>query len=73
MAKMMSQLDFLSKQVKGGGLKVVNVVGTSVGQCQEDAKFETLYNEEVDYMGNQLGGSHPNYPRSGWNLGLNKD
>ncbi|WMV46255.1 hypothetical protein MTR67_039640 [Solanum verrucosum] len=39
----------------------------------EDAKFEALYNEEVNYMGNQLGDSHPNYLRLGGNQGWNKD
>ncbi|WMV29815.1 hypothetical protein MTR67_023200 [Solanum verrucosum] len=34
MAKMMNQLDLLSKHVMGGGLKSVNAVGTNIGQAQ---------------------------------------
>ncbi|WMV38399.1 hypothetical protein MTR67_031784 [Solanum verrucosum] len=59
MAKMVTQFDLLSKHVMGGGTKSVNVVGTNIGQC--DVKFEALYNEEVQYLGNQVGGSHNNY------------
>ncbi|WMV59031.1 hypothetical protein MTR67_052416 [Solanum verrucosum] len=56
-----------------GGEKMVNLVGTSRGQCPKDAKFEALHNEEVNYLENQFGGSHPNYPRQGENQGWNKD
>ncbi|WMV33379.1 hypothetical protein MTR67_026764 [Solanum verrucosum] len=73
MAKMITQLDLISKHVMGGGFNMVNAIGTSSEQCSEDAKFEALYNEKVNYMGNQLGGSYPNYPRSGANQGWNKD
>jgi len=60
-AKIITQLDLLSKYVIGSGLKFVNAVGTNSGQCLDDAKFEALYNEKVQYLGNQVGGSHPNY------------
>ncbi|WMV59011.1 hypothetical protein MTR67_052396 [Solanum verrucosum] len=56
MAKMMTQIDLLSKHVMGGGTKSVNAVGTNSGQCPDDAKFEVLYNEKVHYLGNQVGG-----------------
>ncbi|WMV53927.1 hypothetical protein MTR67_047312 [Solanum verrucosum] len=55
MAKMMTQLDLLSKHVMGGGLKSVNAVGTNSGHYSNDTKFETLYNEKVQYLGNQMG------------------
>jgi len=73
MAKMMTQLGLLSKHVVGGGLKVLHTIGTSSGQCPKDAKFKKLYNEEVNYKGNQLGGSHPNYQRWSVNQGWNKE
>ncbi|WMV13791.1 hypothetical protein MTR67_007176 [Solanum verrucosum] len=38
----------------GGGFKSVNVAGTISGQYKDDAKFEALYNEEVQYLGNQM-------------------
>jgi len=47
MAKMMTQNDLLSKHVIRGGAKLVNAVGTNGGQCLYNAKFEALYNEEV--------------------------
>jgi len=28
----------------------VNVVGTNIGQCPNDSKFEALYNEKVQYF-----------------------
>ncbi|WMV41745.1 hypothetical protein MTR67_035130 [Solanum verrucosum] len=47
MAKMMMQINLLSKHVMGGGLKLVNVVGTSSGKCPKHAKFEGLFNEKT--------------------------
>ncbi|WMV45653.1 hypothetical protein MTR67_039038 [Solanum verrucosum] len=73
MAKMITQLFLLSKQVMGCGLKDVNVVGKNVGQCPYYAKFEALHNKEVQYLGNQIGGSHPYYKRQDGNQGWNKD
>ncbi|WMV45768.1 hypothetical protein MTR67_039153 [Solanum verrucosum] len=55
------------------GLKLVNAVGTNSGQCPDDANFEALYNEEMQYLGNQMGGSHTNYQQQGGNQGWNKD
>ncbi|WMV37637.1 hypothetical protein MTR67_031022 [Solanum verrucosum] len=56
MAKMMTQIIFLTKHVVGGLTKSVNAVGTNIGQCLDDTKFEALYIEEVQYLGNQVGG-----------------
>ncbi|WMV37805.1 hypothetical protein MTR67_031190 [Solanum verrucosum] len=70
---MMTQLDFLSKHVINDGFKSVNTVGTRTRHCPEDAKFDTLYNEEVQYTGNQMRGSHLNYPRLGRNQGWTKE
>uniref|UniRef100_M1DYK9 Uncharacterized protein n=1 Tax=Solanum tuberosum TaxID=4113 RepID=M1DYK9_SOLTU len=55
------------------GLKLVNAVGPSCGQCPEDAEFVAFYNEEVQHLGNQMGGSHLNYQWQGGNLGWNKE
>ncbi|WMV25109.1 hypothetical protein MTR67_018494 [Solanum verrucosum] len=67
MAKMMTQIDLLSKYVIGGRTNLVKVVGTNTRQCPDDTKFEVLYNEEVQYLENQVGGSHNNYQRRGGN------
>ncbi|WMV41120.1 hypothetical protein MTR67_034505 [Solanum verrucosum] len=58
----------------GGGFKMLNAIGESRGKFPKDAKFKALYNEEVNYMGNQIGGSHPNYLRPVRNkVGTNDD
>ncbi|KAK4733655.1 hypothetical protein R3W88_007916 [Solanum pinnatisectum] len=72
MAKMMTQLDILSKNVMGSGLNSVNVVGIS-GENPEEAQFEVLYNEEVNFLTNKGGEFHSNYPRPGGNPGWNSD
>uniref|UniRef100_M1DBK7 Integrase core domain containing protein n=1 Tax=Solanum tuberosum TaxID=4113 RepID=M1DBK7_SOLTU len=46
MAKIMTQLDMLSKIVMGVGARSVNVVGVGCAYPYE-SKFEALYNEEV--------------------------
>ncbi|WMV41621.1 hypothetical protein MTR67_035006 [Solanum verrucosum] len=56
MAKMMTQIDFLSKHLMGCGTKSVHMVRTNSGQFLDDAKFEDLYNEEFQYLGNKVGG-----------------
>ncbi|WMV08787.1 hypothetical protein MTR67_002172 [Solanum verrucosum] len=39
----------------GGVLKSVDMVQNNIGQCSNDAKFEAFYNEEVQYLRNQIG------------------
>ncbi|WMV46402.1 hypothetical protein MTR67_039787 [Solanum verrucosum] len=72
-AKIMIQMDLLTKHVMGGGCKVVNVVGANSGFNSDYAHFEAMYNEEVKFLSNQVGGSHPSYSREGENEGWNRD
>ncbi|WMV25144.1 hypothetical protein MTR67_018529 [Solanum verrucosum] len=69
----MTQMDLLTKYVMGCGYKVVNVVGDSSGMSPDAAYFESMYNEEVQFLSNQVGGFHPSYPRPDGNQGWNKD
>uniref|UniRef100_M1D9K5 Putative plant transposon protein domain-containing protein n=1 Tax=Solanum tuberosum TaxID=4113 RepID=M1D9K5_SOLTU len=66
MAKIMTQLDILSKNVMGVGAKTVNDMGVGCVN-PEEVKFEVLYNEEVNFLANQRGGYRANYPRKGGN------
>uniref|UniRef100_M1DYP1 Integrase core domain containing protein n=1 Tax=Solanum tuberosum TaxID=4113 RepID=M1DYP1_SOLTU len=72
MAKIMTQLDILSKNVMGAGARSVNAVGVGCANPDE-SKFEALYNEEVNFLTNQGGGYRSNYPRQGGNQGWDRD
>ena len=52
MAKMMTQIDLLTKHVMNGEFKSVNAVDTRVGKVSNDANFDAMYNEEVQYLMN---------------------
>uniref|UniRef100_M1DVU7 Integrase core domain containing protein n=1 Tax=Solanum tuberosum TaxID=4113 RepID=M1DVU7_SOLTU len=72
MAKIMTQLDILSKNVMGAGARSVNVVGVGCVN-PEESKFEALYNEEMNFLANQGGGYRANYLRQGGKQGWNRD
>uniref|UniRef100_M1DXZ1 Integrase core domain containing protein n=1 Tax=Solanum tuberosum TaxID=4113 RepID=M1DXZ1_SOLTU len=72
MAKIMIQMDLLTKHVMESGYKVVNAVGAN-SMSPNEMQFEDRYNEEVHFLSNQAGGSHLSYPRSGGNQGWNRD
>lgn len=62
---MMNQLHLITKHVIGppprGSHKNMNVVDAMVND--EDTNSEALYNEEVQYIGNQVVGSRPAFQR----------
>lgn len=61
MQNIMIQHEILSKNVMGVGSKSVNVV--RIGCVNPDvAKFEALYNEEVNLLENQGSGYHGKSP-----------
>lgn len=62
MTKRLIQLDLLIKNFIGGNKKNVNVVGTANDLMFDSVSFESGYNEEVHYMGNQSMGSWPAFP-----------
>uniref|UniRef100_M1DUF9 Uncharacterized protein n=1 Tax=Solanum tuberosum TaxID=4113 RepID=M1DUF9_SOLTU len=64
MAKILTQLNILSKNVMGAGARSVNAVGVGCAN-PEEIKFEALYNEEVNFLANQGGAYRSNYPRQG--------
>ncbi|XP_049368430.1 uncharacterized protein LOC125833330 [Solanum verrucosum] len=72
MAKIMTYLDILSKNVMGAGARGVNAVGVGCANSEE-MKFEALYNEEVNFLASQGGGYRSNYPRQGGNQGWARD
>ncbi|XP_059277798.1 uncharacterized protein LOC132031977 [Lycium ferocissimum] len=71
MAKLVTQMDLLTKHVLGGGSKRVNVVGSCEGDSMDEHCFQVC-EEEANFINNQAGGSRPNYqgPNQGsWRQG----
>lgn len=68
----MTQLDILAKNVTGHGTTSFNVVGVG-GVTAEEAKFEELYKDEVNFLANQEGVYRENFPTLGGNQGFNRD
>uniref|UniRef100_M1E0V7 Integrase core domain containing protein n=1 Tax=Solanum tuberosum TaxID=4113 RepID=M1E0V7_SOLTU len=68
----MTQLDILAKNVMGSGTKSVNVIGIG-GEHPDEAQFEALYNEEVNFLANQERVFLSNYPKQDGNPGWNRD
>lgn len=68
MAKIMTHLDILSKNVVGAGARSVNVVGVGSTSTKE-VKLKALYNEEVNFLFNKGGVYWSNYPRQGRSQG----
>lgn len=72
MEKIMTLLYILSKNLIGASAQSFNVL--SVGHdTLDEAKFEALYGEEVNFLPNQSGSYHSNYPMQGSNQGYNRD
>uniref|UniRef100_M1DLF7 Uncharacterized protein n=1 Tax=Solanum tuberosum TaxID=4113 RepID=M1DLF7_SOLTU len=67
MAKIMTLLDILSKNVMGTATRSFNVVGVGCA-FPDEASFDALYNEEVNFLANH-GGYRSNYPWQGGNQG----
>ncbi|XP_059289056.1 uncharacterized protein LOC132042546 [Lycium ferocissimum] len=80
MAKLVTQMDLLTKHVMGGGSKKVNAVETCEGGPMDEQCFQ-MHDEEASYVNNLREGSRPNYqgPNQGsWrqgqgNQGWNKE
>jgi len=66
MAKMMTQLELLTKHVIGVPAKVVNAV---TSKPYEDDDEEQNLDEEIWYLANYSGGFCPTYQRQGENQG----
>lgn len=71
MAKMMTQLDISTKYVMDVGTKSVFIMGVE-GVNSDEFHFEALSNEKVNFVVNQRGGYHTNYPIFGGNKGWNR-
>ncbi|XP_059281184.1 uncharacterized protein LOC132034854 [Lycium ferocissimum] len=60
MAKLVTQMDLLTKHVMGDGSKKVNTVESYEGGSLDEQCFQ-MYDEEASYIKNQREGSRPNY------------
>lgn len=66
-AKMMTQLELLKKHVMGAPTKAVNDIASKAYDDKEAKKLD----EEIRYLANYPGSSHPAYQRQGKNQGWN--
>lgn len=69
---MMTQMNLLTKHVMGGGSNSVNAVSLSRIKSYEDDMFDSLYNEDVQFLSNKVWGSCHTFQRQGESQGRNK-
>ncbi|KAF3650187.1 hypothetical protein FXO37_18588 [Capsicum annuum] len=72
MAKVMTQLDLLTKHMMGDPPKVVNVVASKSAKAYDDEETESL-DEEILFLSSQSGGSRPTYQRQVGNQDRDRD
>lgn len=58
----MTQLFILAKNVIGVATRIVNAIDVGAMNLEE-SKFETLYNDEINFLANQGDGYRSNYQR----------
>lgn len=61
MAKMITQVKLLPKHMMGTGVRSVNVIGSQEAKSLEEDNAYALFDDEVQYMANQMAGSCSRY------------
>lgn len=68
-AKMLTQLDLLTKHIIGGKPEECYDVAAAGDVVYDKVLYERGYSEEIHYMGNQVMGSQPAFPSPPENQG----